>query len=513
LTEAVLFDRDGTLVRDVPYNGDLDAVVPVPGAREAVARLRAAGLRVGVVTNQSGIARGLLGRAQVEAVNVRVDTLVGPFDDWQVCPHDESAGCRCRKPAPGMIHEAARALGTVPTRCVVIGDIGRDVAAAAAAGALGVLVPTAVTRPAEVAAAPVVAPDLRAAVDWVLARDFPVGPRGSGGHVLAIRVDSAGDVLLTGPAIRALRAGADRLTLLCGPRGEAAAALLPGVDELIGWHTPWIDPEPKPVDPVKVNALVDRVAALAVDEAVVFTSFHQSPLPFALLLRLAGVLRISAISVDYPGALLDVRHRVADGLPEPDRALSLAAAAGFGLPPGDDGLLRVPVPAGPVGLPRGYVVVHPGTSVPARACPPERVRAFVRGLSLAGHRVVVTGSPQERELTRYVAGDEALDLGGRTGLPELAGILAGAGCLVCANTGPAHLAASVGTPVVSLFAPTVPFGQWGPYRVPHVRLGDPLAQCRDSRAATCPVPGHPCLTSISATDVVSAVDLLVDGRS
>jgi ADP-heptose:LPS heptosyltransferase len=126
---------------------------------------------------------------------------------------------------------------------------------------------------------------------------------------------------------------------------------------------------------------------------------------------------------------------------------------------------------------------------------------------------VVTGSPQERELTRYVAGDEALDLGGRTGLPELAGILAGAGCLVCANTGPAHLAASVGTPVVSLFAPTVPFGQWGPYRVPHVRLGDPLAQCRDSRAATCPVPGHPCLTSISATDVVSAVDLLVDGRS
>jgi ADP-heptose:LPS heptosyltransferase len=87
-------------------------------------------------------------------------------------------------------------------------------------------------------------------------------------------------------------------------------------------------------------------------------------------------------------------------------------------------------------------------------------------------------------------------------------VLAAASCLVCANTGPAHLAAAVGTPVVSLFAPTVPFGQWAPYRVPHVRLGDPLASCRDSRAATCPVPGHPCLSSVSGADVVQAVELL-----
>ena len=509
LTEAVLFDRDGTLVRDVPYNGDPGAVVPMPGAPEAVARLRAAGLRVGVVTNQSGIGRGLLTRTQVEAVNTRVDELVGPFDDWRVCPHDDDARCACRKPAPGMIHDAARALGTVPARCVVVGDIGRDLVAAGAAGALGVLVPTEVTQPAEVAAAPVVLPSLGAAVDWVLSRDFPVAARRPGGHVLAVRADSAGDVLLTGPALRALRAGADRLTLLCGPRGEAAAGLLPGVDELVSWHTPWIDPEPKPVDPVKVGALVDRVAALRADEAVIFTSFHQSPLPFALLLRLAGVPRISATSVDYPGSLLDLRHRVADGLPEAERALSLAAAAGFGLPAGDDGRLMVLPEPVLIGLPDRYVVVHPGASVPARACPPERVRELVRELTRAGYPVVVTGAPRERELTRFVAGTGGIDLGGRTDLAELAGILAGAAGLVCANTGPAHLAAAVGTPVVSLFAPTVPFGQWAPYRVPYVRLGDPLARCRDSRAATCPVPGHPCLASVRGSDVVAAVDLLV----
>jgi ADP-heptose:LPS heptosyltransferase len=447
---------------------------------------------------------------QVQAVNARVARLLGPFDDWRVCPHDEDAGCRCRKPAPGMIQEAARALGTEPARCVVVGDVGRDIVAAGAAGALGVLVPTEVTRLAEIAAAPVLVSDLGDAADWILARGFrPAAGRRTGGHVLAVRADSAGDVLLTGPALRALAAGADRLTLLCGPRGEAAAELLPGVAELICWQTPWIDPEPKPVDPVKVSALVDRIAALAVDEAVIFTSFHQSALPFALLLRLAGVLRISAISADYPGSLLDVRHRVDDGLPESERALSLAAAAGFGLPPGDDGRLAVrAAPGAPVPLAPGYVVVHPGASVPARACPPERVREMVLALAASGRRVVVTGSPQERELTRYAAGAEALDLGGRTRLAELAGVLAGAACLVCANTGPAHLAAAVGTPVVSLFAPTVPFGRWAPYRVPHVRLGDPVAGCRNSRAATCPVPGHPCLSTVSGSDVVAAVELL-----
>jgi histidinol-phosphate phosphatase family protein len=514
LTDAVLVDRDGTLVRDVPYNGDPDRVVPMPGARVALDRLRAAGLRVSVLTNQSGIARGLLTRARVDAVNARVEELLGPFDDWQVCPHGEGDGCRCRKPSPGMVHAAARRLGTAASRCVVVGDIGRDVMAAGAAGALAVLVPTEITDPAEVAAAPVVARDLGAAADWILGRRLAPAPgRRPGGHVLAVRADSAGDVLLTGPAIRALAAGADRLTLLCGPRGEAAAALLPGVDELVSWHTPWIDPEPKPVDPVKVSALVDRLAAAAVDEAVIFTSFHQSALPIALLLRLAGVLRVSAISADYPGSLLDVRHRVGSGLPEPERALSLAAAAGFGLPEGDDGRLRVrparvPPPAEP-----GYVVVHPGASVQARACPPERVRELVEALGAAGRRVVVTGGSKERELTRFVAGTgsagaRAVDLGGRTDLGELAAVLAAASCLVCANTGPAHLAAAVGTPVVSLFAPTVPFGQWAPYRVPHVRLGDPLAACRDSRAATCPVPGHPCLSAVSGTDVVAAVDLL-----
>jgi HAD superfamily hydrolase (TIGR01662 family) len=146
---AVLFDRDGTLVRDVPYNHDPEAVEPMPGAQQALDALRAAGIRVGVVSNQSGIARGLITEAEAEAVQERVEKLLGPFDVWQVCPHGPEEECACRKPRPGLIRQAAAQLGVEPEECAVIGDIGSDIEAARAAGARGVLVPTPVTLPDE----------------------------------------------------------------------------------------------------------------------------------------------------------------------------------------------------------------------------------------------------------------------------------------------------------------------------------------------------------------------------
>jgi histidinol-phosphate phosphatase family protein len=166
--EAILFDRDGTLVVDVPYNGDPERVVLMPGARMAVARARRAGLAVGVVSNQSGVARGLLTEAQVEAVNRRVDELAGPFDVWEVCPHGPDDGCGCRKPAPGLVKQAAVALGVDPSRCAVIGDIAVDAQAAQAAGARAVVVPARATRPEELGPDLQVAPDLLTALDLVL---------------------------------------------------------------------------------------------------------------------------------------------------------------------------------------------------------------------------------------------------------------------------------------------------------------------------------------------------------
>jgi histidinol-phosphate phosphatase family protein len=166
---AVLLDRDDTLIHDVPYNKDPELVLAKPGVRCALARLRDRGIRLGIVSNQSGVAQGLLGVDDVASVMARVAERLGPFDDIRWCPHGPDDGCTCRKPAPGLLAEAAEALAVDPLRCAVIGDIGADVEAARAAGMRGILVPTPRTRPAEVAAAPEVAATFAAAVDRLLA--------------------------------------------------------------------------------------------------------------------------------------------------------------------------------------------------------------------------------------------------------------------------------------------------------------------------------------------------------
>jgi len=164
----VLFDRDGTLIVDVPNNADPARVIPMPAARGALARLRDAGVATAVVTNQSGVALGRLRPDDVRAINERTESLLGPLGPILMCVHAPEAGCSCRKPAPGLIIAAAHALGVSPRDCVVIGDIGADVEAARAAGARAILVATPVTRPEEIAAAPLVASDLDAAVTAVL---------------------------------------------------------------------------------------------------------------------------------------------------------------------------------------------------------------------------------------------------------------------------------------------------------------------------------------------------------
>jgi HAD superfamily hydrolase (TIGR01662 family) len=167
--DLVLLDRDGTLVHDVPYNADPDAVAVLDGVRESLDRLRNNGIRIGVVTNQSGVGRGLITPQQLEAVNRRIDDLLGPFDVWCQCLHAPEDGCSCRKPQPQLVLDACARLDVDPHRAVVVGDIGSDVEAAVAAGATGVLVPTAATRPAEVAAAaPRVRSDLPSVVDDLL---------------------------------------------------------------------------------------------------------------------------------------------------------------------------------------------------------------------------------------------------------------------------------------------------------------------------------------------------------
>jgi ADP-heptose:LPS heptosyltransferase len=346
------------------------------------------------------------------------------------------------------------------------------------------------------------------------------------GHVLCVRLDSLGDVLLTGGAVRAVARSAGKVSMLVAPTQAAAAALLPGVDDVIAFEAPWVRFDPPPLDPAAVRGLVRELRRRRVDAALVFTSFHQSPLPMALLLRMAGVPWVGAISVDYPGSLLDLRHRVPDDLPEAERNLSLATAAGLPADPDHARLaVRRPLPPRPHWLPcEPYLVMHPGAAVASRRPSAGTSRAITRALESEGWPVVVTGGPDEVALTASVAGAPsrpgmggrsgkgAIDAGGRLGLAELAAVLAGAQVVIAPNTGPAHLAAAVGTPVVALHAPVVDFAQWGPYGVPVVRLGDQSAACRLTRARSCPIPGHPCLDSIRPEEVVTAVRTLTPAR-
>ncbi|GAA3426254.1 hypothetical protein GCM10018953_34370 [Streptosporangium nondiastaticum] len=222
---AVLFDRDGTLIEDVPYNADPGRVRPVPGARRALDRLRRAGVPVGVVTNQSGVARGLVSPDALEDVNRRVEELLGPFAVWAVCPHGEDDRCACRKPAPGLVLHAAAVLGVDARDCVVVGDIGRDVEAARAAGARGILVPTPVTLPEEVAAAPEVAADLAVAVDLVLrpAPAFPDLPASPGAPAVPAAPESTA-LAPTAPISTAPASAASESTAPASPASIVPAA-------------------------------------------------------------------------------------------------------------------------------------------------------------------------------------------------------------------------------------------------------------------------------------------------
>ncbi|QCU78080.1 glycosyltransferase family 9 protein [Citricoccus sp. SGAir0253] len=343
-------------------------------------------------------------------------------------------------------------------------------------------------------------------------------------RILAVRLDSDGDVLLTGPAIRALSA-LGPVDLLASPSGAAAARLLPGVDTVLEYDAPWSGFRPPPVNAPATLRLVERLRRGGYGRAAIFTSFHQSPLPMALLARMAGIGHVVGTSVDYPGSLLDVRLRREDppgGGHEVEAALEVAVAAGAPRPRDPRLAVRRPLPPLTDRLPAdlrsgGYVVLHPGASVPARGLRAEHAAGLAAALAEAGHAVVVTGGPAERELAaatvagalrRQPAGT-VVDLAAATDLAGLAAVLEAACCTVVGNTGPAHLSAAVGTPVVSLFSPVVPAERWAPWGVPVRLLGDQHAPCRDSRARECPVPGHPCLGGVTGDQVAEAVAALV----
>ncbi|WP_433801477.1 glycosyltransferase family 9 protein [Actinomycetospora sp. CA-084318] len=333
-------------------------------------------------------------------------------------------------------------------------------------------------------------------------------------RILVVRPDNVGDVIMTVPALRALRAAAPqaRLDLLASPAGAAAAPLIPELDDVVVASVSWQRLPAVAVgeDPDPDAELVAALAARDYDAAVVLTSFSQSPWPAAALCRRAGIGVRVGTSKEFGGDGLT--HWVPappDGGHQVDRALAVLAAVGV---PSRGADLAVTVPA-PGPRPAGrYVVVAPGASCPSRRWSPERFATTGRGLAARGWTVVVTGTAKEADLVdRAAAGvPGVVRMTGELDLPGLAALVAGADAVVVNNSGGAHLADAVGTPVVELFAGTEEVGQYAPRTVPAEVLTRPVS-CSPCRQLVCPFDQE-CL-DVAPQRVVDAVVRLVGAPS
>ena len=344
-------------------------------------------------------------------------------------------------------------------------------------------------------------------------------------EILAVRLDGIGDVLMTTPALRALRSvPGTRVTLLASTAGSAVTTLVPEIDDTIVHDAPWMKHGERR-DPATDRRTIDALSSRAFDAAVIFTTFTQSALPAALACWLAGIPLRAAHARENPYALLTdwvrdpepvagVRHEVR-------RQLDLVASIGRTT---RDERLSLAVPArarshvaalvGALGLARArpWAVVHPGATASSRRYPPERFAEVARRLHDGGVRVVFTGSADEAGLVAEVqraagCGDS---LAGSLDLSGLAALVSAASVVVTNNSAPAHLAAAVGTPVVDLYAYTNP--QHTPWRV-HSRVLYRDVPCRNCLRSVCPMGHHGCLRGVSVDRAVSsAFELLSERR-
>jgi lipopolysaccharide heptosyltransferase II len=344
-------------------------------------------------------------------------------------------------------------------------------------------------------------------------------------NVLAVRLDSLGDVLMTTPALRALRESSPgrRVTLLTSPAGAALQGMLPDLDDVQVYESPWMKATPQRTSADVDQQMIAWMKARRFDAAVIFTVFSQNPLPAALLCYLAGIPLRAAYCRENPYQLLtdwmretepdqELRHEV-------QRQLDLVAA--LGCETSDERLSLVPPAAAVVrvnqllkrhGLSdaRDWIVIHPGASAPSRRYPPEHFAVVAQGLAQEhGLRLVFTGSEAERPLVesiRSALSMPSLSLAGALDLGELVALVSAAPLLLTNNTGPAHVAAATGTPVVDLYALTNP--QHTPWGVPQRVLNHDVP-CKYCFKSICPLEHHACLTQLSPATVVAAVlDLL-----
>ena len=340
-------------------------------------------------------------------------------------------------------------------------------------------------------------------------------------NVLAVRLDQLGDVLMTTPAIRALKEGRPGrcVTLLTSPAGAEIAALIPDVDDVIVYDAPWMKATAPRASSAPEFAMIERLRAGGFDAAAIFTVFSQNPMPAALLCYLADIpLRLAHCHENTYQLLTDwvpdpepasgIRHEV-------QRQLDLVAAVGcrtaderlsLRVPDAARARVRLLLDARGIDREQPWIVVHPGASAPSRRYSAAGFAAVARWLVReAGWQIVFTGLPVERDLIASIQQEMAAPsqaLIGDLDLGELAALIESAPLLLANNTGPAHIAAAVGTPVVDLYALTNP--QHTPWGVPSRVLSHDVP-CRNCFKSVCPLGHHDCLRRVTPDAVVAAV--------
>ncbi len=344
-------------------------------------------------------------------------------------------------------------------------------------------------------------------------------------NLLAVRLDNLGDLLMTTPALAAVRNSlpAARITVLSSPSGAAAARHVPGVDAVIPFVAPWVSPRDDEAAAGELGENELRMAILLAeqrfDAAIIFTVCTQSALPAALLCRLAGIPLRLAYSRENPYGLLTdwlpEQDFIGDGMRhEVERQIDLVAAVGFRA--ADPRLQfsyriehvrrlqEIMLLAGHDPL-RPYFVVHPGASAPSRRYPAVHFGVAADIIAReSGCTAIYTGSDGEQALVeeaRAVMGELSVSLAGQLDLGELAALIAGAEVVVANNTGPVHIAAAVSTPVVDLYALTNP--QHTPWRVAAQVLSHEVP-CRWCLKSECPEGHHDCLRKVEPEQVAEA---------
>ena len=337
-------------------------------------------------------------------------------------------------------------------------------------------------------------------------------------RVLAVRLDALGDVLMTTPALRALKAARpDRhLTLLTSPAGAAAAALVPEVDDVVVYEAPWMKATAPRVESTPDLEMIERLRAGRFDGAVIFTVYSQNPLPAALLCYLAGIPRRLAHCHENPYQLLTdwvhdpepaggVRHEV-------QRQLDLVATVGcvgagerLSLQVSEAARARVSSLLAARGLDRRpWVLVHPGATAPSRRYPPAQFAEAARTLAReTGCAIVLSGAGDDPALHETLAALSDVETYALDGLllADFAALVQAAPLLLGNNSGPVHVAAAVGTPVVDLYALTNP--QHTPWAVAHRVLSHDVP-CKHCYKSVCPEGHHDCLRLVAPEAVAEA---------